>query len=479
MERILKEAYNPDFFRKEGHKLIDMMADYLQECLSQKEIKVLPWKNPDDQYNDWKIFFQKKSNVQKIYKKFLNQSIHLHHPKYIGHQVTSPAPINALTELLTSFLNNGMAIYEMGPAASAIERNVIEWLLQFIGWDEHSSGLMTSGGSLGNLTALLVARQALKKHDIWKDGVQNNLVIMASSESHYSIERSAKILGLGEHGLIKLPVDKHLKINVDKLPKILKKNINNGKDLIALVSNACSTSTGIYDSIDEIADFCQENNIWMHIDAAHGAPAIFSSKYKHLTKGIERADSVVIDFHKMMLVPALTSAVLFKNGKTSYQAFTQKASYLLNKKGEIPWYDVAGRTIECTKQSMGLKVYLMLKLYGNKLFTSYIDTTYSLALEFSEYIKSLEDFELFCKPESNIVCFRLFVNNCDTNKLNSSIREKIKNDGEFYIVQTIINNQVYFRITIMNPFTTMDVLKALIEKIRKYKKLFFKNLHQS
>ncbi len=467
MSHILRKAYDPEAFRKEGHDLVNMIADYLQDCLDQKNMSILPWVDANEQHQDWKVFFKDKGNIQSLYKKFLDQSNHLHHPNYMGHQVVPPLPMAALSDLMATFSNNGMAIYEMGPAATAIERNVIEWLLGFLGWDENANGLITSGGSLGNLTALLAARQAVTAYDVWENGVQGDLAVMVSSESHYSVDRSVKIMGLGDSGVIKLPVKDH-KILLDALPSILRQSKDEGKKIIALVGNACSTSTGIYDYNDEMADFCQENNIWFHIDGAHGGAAILSEKYNYLTKGIERADSIVIDFHKMMLTPALTTAVLFKNGNKSYESFAQKASYLLDKNGEIPWYDGAGRTIECTKKAMGLKVYMMIKTYGNELFSSYVEKTYDLAREFEIYINRLDDFELGAKPESNIVCFRLKKGKGDLNKHIASIRDKIIKDGEYYIVQTVIDEKIYFRITIMNPFTTIKNLKGLVEKIRSF-----------
>lgn len=470
-KELLRKAYNPETFRKEGHLLVDLLADYLQDCLTQKDMPVLPWIAPDDHHQDWKEFLDKKSNPTEFYQKFIKQSNHLHHPNYIGHQVVPPLPIAALTDLMATFSNNGMAIYEMGPAATAIERNVIEWLLAFFGWDENANGLLTSGGSLGNLTGLLAARQSVESYDVWESGVGGDLAVMVSSESHYSVDRSVRIMGLGEKGIIKLSVDNQMRINVDLLPQTLQNANNEGKIIMALVGNACSTSTGIYDHNDEMADFCKENNIWFHIDGAHGGAAIISDKYRYLTKGIEKADSVVIDFHKMMLTPALTTAVIFKNGKTSYEAFTQKASYLLNKKGEINWYDGAGRTIECTKKAMGLKVYLMIKTYGTELFSSYVDETYNLAREFATTLENTEDFELAVQPDSNILCFRFIDKNLSDetlNKINAKIREQLKLDGKFYIVQTTVKEITYLRITIMNPFTTIEILDELLTTIRKH-----------
>ena len=464
-------AYDPEEFRENGHKLIDTLADYMQNCLNNEDFPVLPWKDPIEQEKYWKGIFnsQDELSVDDFFKDFLERSIHIHHPKYIGHQVVPPLPVTALSALIEALTNNGMAIYEMGPAASAMEKSVIDWMLDLIGWGKDSNGLMTSGGSLGNLTALLAIRQDYKEKDIWEDGNANNLVVMVSDESHYSIERAVRIMGFGEKGIIKIPVDEKFRIKTEMLPGILEESQKNGLEVIALVGNACSTSTGKYDNLNELGDFCQENDIWFHVDAAHGGPALFSDKYKHFVSGIHKADSILIDFHKMMLTPALTTAVFYKNGNKSYEAFAQKASYLLNKKGEINWWDGAGRTIECTKKPMAVKVFLMIKLYGKKLFDQFVTNTFNLAREFTEEIESSDDFDLAVKPDSNIVCFRLKpkdLSDKDLNALNNLIRNRLKENGRFYIVQTSINGNTFLRVSIMNPFTTIEILKELLAEIR-------------
>ena len=171
-----------------------------------------------------------------------------------------------------------------------------------MGWDENANGLLTSGGSLGNLTGLLAARQAVKEYDVWETGVQRDLAVMVSAESHYSVDRAVKIMGLGENGVIKLPTKNH-KIKTDALLGLLKGAKENGRKVIAVVGNACSTSTGIYDPIDEMADFAGKTTFGFMLTEHNGGPAMISEKYKHLTKGMEKADSIVIDFHKMMLTP--------------------------------------------------------------------------------------------------------------------------------------------------------------------------------
>lgn len=464
-QNLLHHSYDPEEFRKQGHLLVDRLAGYLKECIDAHDMPVMPWKEPEEQYEYWKHHLDKDDDphAEEFFKQVLQQSIHLHHPHYVGHQVVPPLPLAALTELLEAFTNNSMAVYEVGPASTAIEKAVVQWMISHLSYPGTANGLLTSGGSLGNLTALLAARENFFHQSKKVDGKPS---IMFSPESHYSIERAARIMGMDAEQMIHLPVKDH-RIDVERLADLLEKVKRQGKAVFMLSANACSTATGTYDNLKKLSAFCSENRIWLHVDAAHGGPAIFSKKYKHLLKGIEKADSIVIDFHKMMMIPALTTAVLFKDGQTSYRTFSQKADYLL--KQENKWYDIAKRSIECTKKPMALKIYLMIKMYGEKLFESYIDQTYDLAKEFAALIKSENDLELAATPESNIVCFRLIragLSEHQLNELNSKIRDQLIKSGKFYIVQTTLENKFFLRTTLMNPFTDIEILKNLLREIQ-------------
>lgn len=473
MSQLLKNAYDPESFRKHGHELVDQLADYLNAC-TEENVRTLPWKEPEDLLREWESDFMAPSEkrVSEIFDSIIKKSIHLHHPKNMGHQVVPPVPLAALTELLSALLNNSMAVYEVGPASSAIEKIVTGWLGSALGMGKQAGGVLTSGGSIGNLTGLLAARQHKADYDIWEQGTRDNrqLAVMVSAESHYSVARAIKIMGWGEKGIIKIPVNERKEINHHLLEETYKKAIEQGKRVVAVVGNACSTSTGSYDPLEEMAAFCKKYDLWLHVDGAHGAGAALTTKYKHRVKGIEKVDSVVVDFHKMLLCPALTTAVIFKNGKDSYETFSQKASYLLSNKKEGNWFDIAERTLECTKKMLGVKVYAILKIYGPQLFSDYITGAYDLAGEFAEMIRESSDFELALEPASNIVCFRYVSGKSGTvelNEINTNVRNRIKEDGEFYIVQTVIDGVVYLRTTLMNPFTSRNDLTQLLEKIRK------------
>jgi len=238
-----------------------------------------------------------------------------------------------------------------------------------------------------------------------------------------------------------------------------------GLQVIAVVGSACTTSTGSYDDLEAIADFAKRRGIWFHVDGAHGGAAIFSEKYKSLTRGINRADSVVIDCHKMLMTPAIATALVFKNSQDAYKTFNQKAQYLWKEATEEEWYNLAKRTFECTKEMMSIKFFCLMQLYGKQGFADFVETLYDLGKTFAKLIKKRPQLELATKPECNIVCFRLYnpeLDRTENNRINSNIRQKIIESGKFYIVQTTLHNTVYLRTTLMNPFTTEADLETLL-----------------
>ncbi len=470
----IPSPFDPDKFRKEGHVIVDQLADYLNDTLSGKDMPVLPWNDPDKLagYFSFDSAGGEDESLDAFIKRIIDQSIHIHHPHYIGHQVTSPLPATALVQFCTSLLNNGAAIYEMGPVNMAMERNVIKKFGSLIGFKPGFDGIFTHGGTAGNLTAMLAARQSKTDYNIWEEGIKENERpgYIISEQSHYSVSRNANIMGLGNASIIKVPVDYNFRMRTDLLEKIKSDAEANGIHIISVVASSCSTATGSYDNLEAIADFCEKWNLWMHVDGAHGMGVLFSDKYKDRIKGIERADSIVIDFHKMLLVPALNTLVMFRNGEKSFETFAQKASYLFQKSQKNVWFNSAIRTIECTKSALGIIAYTAMKYYGNSYYKEYIDSRYDLATSFSQMVKSSANLQIATEPASNIVCFRFATYKCSDltlNKINSEIRERIIKEGSFYIVQTELDGNIWLRLTIINPVTTTDHLKKLLERVQE------------
>lgn len=468
-EKLLKSVYSAEDFRTRGHQLIDELSDYIDRTINEQPSKVLQWNLPENELDYWKDFTHSGDHTT-LFKNIIQHSTSVHHPKYMGHQISPTAPITLLSGMVSAMLNNGMAVYEMGMASNSIERIITDLVCKRIGYDKDSSGFLTSGGTLANLTALLAARKARVSDDVWNNGQSKPLGIMVSEEAHYCVERAAKIMGLGEKGIIKVPATKDFTIDTSLLDSYYQKAKKNGITVFAIVGSAPSTATGIHDDLEALAHFSQKHNLWYHVDAAHGGAAIFSPKYSPVLKGIAQSDSVVIDGHKMMMMPGITTALLFKDGKNSYTTFSQKADYLLEQSAEQEWYNSGKRTFECTKTMMCLHWYTLLKTYGESVFDTFVTKVYDLGHEFGNTVLADAEFELAVTPMSNIVCFRWFDDSMDLatlNHINQMLRQQLLEEGEFYIVQTKLRGVHYLRTTIMNPFTTKDHLCQLLEHIKK------------
>ncbi len=400
-------------------------------------------------------------NLGEFLQKYLDSSMHMHHPGYIGHQVGVPHPAAALADMVQGLICNPMSIYEMGPSAATIEQEMVQWMLEKVGWQEGGAGLFTHGGSLANIHAMLAARAAIDP-DAWTQGVRQNLVVLAPENTHYSIARSVSIIGLGSKAIIPVPTDHHEVVIPGELERIIHEQREKGMEIMAVVANACATATGLYDPIDELADICLDQKCWFHIDSPHGATAILSDKYAYLLKGIEKADSLIWDAHKMMQTSSLSTAILFKNKKHYYQTFSQKASYLIHEK-ENPGFDVLPYQIECTKSPIATKIFFVLAAVGEKGMAKFVETLYDNTRHFAKIIGARTGFTCPIPVESNILCFRYKPEQFDQLKL----REKLIKTGDFYITSTEVKGVRYLRLVVMHLGTTVQTIDSLLDKIEE------------
>jgi L-2,4-diaminobutyrate decarboxylase len=390
---------------------------------------------------------------------YLAASTRLHHPRELAHQVGVPDAGSALADLVHGVANQPMSIYEMGAAAATVELTVLEWMVEKVGWDAASSGgVLTHGGSLANLTALLAAR-AKAAPDAWKGGAPGDLAVLAPPSAHYSIARAAGILGIGEDAIVPLDVDALERIRVDRLEEALARVRAAGRRPLALVAAACATSTGLHDDLRGIGGFCREHGIWLHVDGAHGAAALLSDRLRGLLDGIELADSVVWDAHKMLRVSALCAAVLVRRRDDLPAAFQQRASYLdfENPAG----VDVIDRQVECTKAELGLKLFLNLAFRGERGLAAYVEGQYAKALELWELLRERRGFHAPYRPESNIVCFRYG----PAGARQAEIRAALLEQGEFHLSSAEIAGERHLRVAVMSPATDAATFGRLLDAI--------------
>ena len=473
----INDIFNAEEFRSFGHDLIDLLANQLDGHL-HGEGNVLNWRSPVVEDKHWQQALPVKPSIdssellQRLTTDILPGGLAIHHPRNMGHQVATPIPIAALCDLVAALTNQAMAVYETGPAATMIERQVLRWLSELVGWKTDGAevnGVLTSGGAQANLTALLAARQRSAVSNVWKHGVASHrpMHILASEHAHYSVSRAAGVMGLGTNAVINIATDTQGRMIPEALFQAHQKCLGNQQHILAVVANAGCTPTGSIDPLLEIGQYCQEYNLWLHVDGAHGASALLSRQYHQHLQGIELADSVVWDGHKMLYMPATVSAVLFREPENSYSAFAQDASYLFQGNNhDVETYNVSYRTLECTKRMMGLKLWAAFSLYGVEGLANLVEHTFSTASLLAKKLAEAEDFELLMLPQTNIVCFRHMREKLVTtealNSLQADLRNALVQSGAFHLTQVKLNGALWLRTTIMNPLTEESDLDALI-----------------
>ncbi|HEX5538676.1 MAG TPA: aminotransferase class V-fold PLP-dependent enzyme, partial [Methylophilaceae bacterium] len=367
-ETLIAALFDAQAFRSHGHALIDLLADRLNTSL-QGSGAVLNWREPAMEDRRWQQPLPQQPALHAdgllaaLDNDILPRSLAIHHPRNLGHQVAPPLPVAALCDLVAALSNQAMAVYETGPSATLLERQVVRWLVELIGWQHTgpsaAGGVLTSGGAQANLTALLAARQLASNSDVWKNGVAAHrpMRILASEHAHYSIARAAGIMGLGSDAVIGIAADQEGGMRLDALIAAHRACMENDESVMAVVASAGCTPTGSIDPLEEIGVYCNAEKLWLHVDGAHGASALLSATHRPQLTGIARADSVIWDGHKLLYMPATVSAVLFRNAAHSYTAFAQHASYLFQEEtAEAESFNTSYRTLECTKRMMGLKL---------------------------------------------------------------------------------------------------------------------------
>jgi L-2,4-diaminobutyrate decarboxylase len=415
--------------------------------------------------------------VRRLREDVIPRCNHLYHPRYVGHQVSAPLPAAIWAEPLVSAINNSLAVYEMSPAGTALEHQIVRWMCELAGFGEGAGGTLTSGGTEATFTALLAARAAVLP-DAWERGVATTAgerppLLVCGEHAHYAVTRAAGELGLGMRNVVVVP-SRDRRMDPDALRLTLDAAARDGRQVMAVVATAGSTATGSFDALDAIGALCAERGIWLHVDGAHGASALLSSRHRHRVHGIERARTVAWDPHKMMLLPLSVGMLLARDERDLDGAFAQRAPYLFHGgDGERVW-DQGTRSFQCSRRADALKLWVALQRYGTDGIGALYDHLCDIARAMYDAIAERADFEALHEPECNILCFRwvgrrdLADDRLDT--LNRELRERYNRTGEGWITATNLDGRRVLRVTIMNPRTTVDDVRAVLDGLARVAK---------
>ena len=417
----------------------------------------------------------------------IENSRHNGHPRFFGY-VASPATApGAFGDLIASALNTNLTSWRSGPAATEIERTVVSWLASLIGYgrsDLVAHGLLTSGGSMANLTALLMAHRAKSETNVASTGLWNigPMTIYASDQIHMSIPKAADILGLGRAQVRLVATDDRFRMNVASLRQIIANDLESGMKPFCVVGSAGTVNTGAVDPLDEIAEVAKEFGLWFHIDGAYGALAALDETKRPLFRGLERADSISLDPHKWLYVPIDSGCLLFRDEARARAAFSfEGADYIkVHEQNADEAFAFWNYGPELSRRFRALKIWLTLRYYGVRRIAGAISEDIAVAAYLGEQVAAATDFELLAPPELSICCFRYvppslqgklqthdaMAADAELDQLNTNIMNAVQRGGRAYLSSATICGKFALRACITNFRTTRADIDQTLEIIR-------------
>ncbi|TDU78075.1 aspartate aminotransferase family protein [Streptomyces sp. KS 21] len=417
--------------------------------------------------------------LDELEEVYLRDAVYFHHPRYLGH-LNCPVVIPAvLGEAVLSAVNSSLDTWDQSIGGTLIERRLIDWTAQRIGLGPDADGIFTSGGSQSNFHALLLARdEACRKvvqsseRALPKSEVLPKLRIFTSEASHFSVKKSAAMLGLGYEAVIAVPVDRGRRMDTSVLALELENCAAEGLFPMAVVATAGTTDFGSIDPLPEIARLAAEHSAWMHVDAAYGCGLLVSPTRRHLLDGIERADSVTVDYHKSFFQPVSSSAMLVRDRDTLKHA-TYHADYLNPRRmaqERIP--NQVDKSIQTTRRFDALKLWMTLRTMGADGLGSLFDEVIELAAAGWDIIDADPRFEVVVKPQISTLVFR-YVPGGDVrgdlvDEANLQARKALFASGEAVVAGTKVDGDQYLKFTLLNPQTTTADIAAVLDLLASH-----------
>ena len=420
----------------------------------------------------------------------LENSRHNGHPRFFGYVASPSTPPGAFADLIASALNSNVTSWRSGPAATEIERTVVGWLASLIGYssgDQVTHGLLTSGGSMANLTALLIAHRAKSDSDVAQAGLWNiraPMTIYASDQIHMSIPKAADILGLGRAQVRLVAADDRFRMNVRLLRQTIANDLENGMKPFCVVGSAGTVNTGAVDPLDEIAEVANEFGLWFHIDGAYGALAALDETKRPLFRGLALADSISLDPHKWLYVPIDSGCLLFRDEARARAAFSfDSADYIkVHEQNADEAFAFWNYGPELSRRFRALKIWITLRYYGVRRIAAAISEDNALAAYLGKQVEAAPDFELLAPPELSICCFRYVppslqdrlrmrqkdaaAIDAELDQLNTNIMNVVQRGGRAYFSSATIRGKFALRACITNFRTTRADIDQTLEIIR-------------
>jgi aromatic-L-amino-acid decarboxylase len=461
--------FDPETHRKAGRFLGELLANYEVELanlpvfpnINREAMRAILDEPLPEEGRTLEELFQEFRDV------IVPNSTQVAHPRFLPYVLPSPNGISAFAEALASALNQNCNLWTLSPAANAIEQRVISWFHELFAFPKGSGGIITSGGSMANLTALVVARDTYLGKHARTDGLQGRtspLVLYASQEVHNSVDKGAVILGIGLNQVRHIPCDDQFRMRLDVLKETVLRDRREGFSPFCVVGSAGTVTTGAIDPLDALADFCGEEHLWLHIDGAYGALAILSERMRKQLLPAGRAHSLALDPHKLLFNSLEAGCVLVRDAEAMRSTYSFVPSYL-SMVSDVDFLNYAEYGPQLSRSFKALKVWWSLRAYGRKAYAKAIDQLFGLASYMGDRIQAEPELELMAPVGFNAVCVR-----CRklSDSQNANVLARLMSEGVAFLGRAQVNGQFCLRACFMNLRTTRNDVDMILEEMIRF-----------
>lgn len=366
----------------------------------------------------------------------------------------------AIADFLACGVNRFVNVWNAAPAFAQIEATVIRWLCDLFGYPATAGGVLTSGGSMANFSAIVTARRALLPEDFLEG------TVYASGHTHASVAKAAVLAGFPARNVREVPTTGELKADVAALRAMVAGDRRAGRRPFLLIANAGTTNTGAVDPIDELAEVARDEGLWLHADAAYGGFFQLTDRGRELFRGIDEADSITLDPHKAMFLPYGTGSLLVRDATLLRAAHTVTAHYLQDLAPEQDIPNFSDYSPELSREFRGLRVWLPIQLHGLGAFRTALEEKLDLARFLYDGLRATPGFELPWEPELTVVPFRYLPNGADADGFNRSLLERVNASGRVFLSSTTIEGRFILRACIVSHRTHRDRVEEVLDIVR-------------
>ncbi len=404
--------------------------------------------------------------VTRLVRRVVPRSFNSASPGYLGYIPGGGLLHSAVADLIANAVNRYVGVWVAAPGLAQLESNVVRWFAELVGYggDPAPGGLLTSGGSMSNLIAIVTARENLLGEDFSRG------VIYVSDQAHHSVAKAARFAGFRRDQLAILPTDAEFRLDVGALAERIEADARAGKAPCLIVASAGTTNTGAIDDLPRLADLAARHALWLHVDAAYGGFFALTERGKRALIGLERADSIALDPHKSLFLPYGTGALVVRSAERLRRAHAMEASYLPPMQRDDDFIDFCDLGPELSRDFRGLRVWLPLKMHGAGVFRAALDEKLDLAARACEAVRAMPHVEIVAEPQLSLFAFRVGPTRGVTGKaldaLNRRVQKRVNGRQRVFLTGTVLRGMFVLRVCVLSFRTHADRMEMFLEDLR-------------